>query len=97
MVTESPPVSPSFVAAILMIQNPSVTAGILLRPVEPLSIVKSIHPVDPKASSERTPNPFPRRSSDSPSSLQAAYSFRFYSASALKFGHARWHGNGLPS
>src|SRR5438045_8858517 len=30
MVTVSPPVSPSVVAAILMIQNPSVTAGTLL-------------------------------------------------------------------
>jgi hypothetical protein len=31
MVTVSPPVSPSVVARILMIQNPRVTAGTLLR------------------------------------------------------------------
>src|SRR4051794_4565120 len=31
MVTQSPPVSPNVVAAILMIQKPSVTAGTLLR------------------------------------------------------------------
>ena len=32
MVTESPPVSPSVVAAILMIQKTNVTSGTLLKP-----------------------------------------------------------------
>ena len=76
MVTESPPVSPRVVAAILMIQNPSVTAGTLLRPVATLSI-GSPSILGRKARSGKFPQPLLfRAEAINRSSLQAAYSLR---------------------
>src|ERR1700704_567684 len=73
MVTESPPVSPSVVAAILMIQKPSVTSGTLLRPIVALSIVSHAC-CKAEARLARSPeSDLLEGSKGNPSSLQDAY------------------------
>src|ERR1700677_1647211 len=55
MVTVSPPVSPSVVAAILMIQKTSVTSGTLLAAASAMRIVSiACRYIDPTAASEKT-------------------------------------------
>src|SRR3982750_4544179 len=59
MLTVSPPVSPSVVARILMIQKPSVIAGTLLRAAERLSVIGFLSQSEPDPQSPRR-RPFHR-------------------------------------